>query len=390
MDESDHDQETSSEEDILKTLKERAAGRLKIYIGSAAGVGKTYLMLLEAQRLRNEGVDVVLGYIETHNRADTQAQLGTLERIPMRSIRYQDRQFEEMNLPAILARRPRVVVIDELAHTNIPGTEHPKRYQDVEDVLRAGINVISAVNIQHIESLNPYVERLTGVKVRETVPDRVLAIASEIINIDLSVEDHRERLRRGKIYPSDKVESALRGFFTPENLAALREMALREVASKVEYQTEEQRLLRDAGPLRRPDRVVVCLGPDYATNVALLRRGARVAGRLNADWYAVTVVHPNHAPHMALSPGRQEHLKLERLAEELGAQFVLLQSHSVLDALVNFVEEHGITMAIFGKNRHAGWRLRMFKWLTLEFLNHTNGVDIQIVDTAEREAQVRN
>ncbi len=381
---------SSAGEDILSTLKERAAGRLKIYIGSAAGVGKTYQMLLEAQRLRGEGVDVVLGYIETHGRAETAALVGDLEMVPLRRIRYQDRFFDEMNLPAILERRPQIVVIDELAHSNIPGTEHPKRYQDVEDILKAGINVISAVNIQHIESLNPYVERLTGVKVRETVPDRVLAIASEIINIDLSVEDHRERLRRGKIYPAEKVESALRGFFTPENLAAMREMALREVASKVEYQTEEQRLLREAGPLRRPDRVVVCLGPDHGANVALLRRGARIAGRLNADWFAVTVVRPELAPGKALSPVRKEFLKLERLAEELGARFEVLEAHSVLDALVSFVEAHGITMAIFGKNRHVGWRLRMFKWLTLEFLNHTDGVDVQIVDTAEREAPTRN
>ncbi|WP_297397552.1 sensor histidine kinase KdpD [Acidiferrobacter sp.] len=381
---------SSAQEDILSTLKERPAGRLKIYIGSAAGVGKTYQMLLEAQRLRSEGVDVVLGYIETHNRAETAALVGDLEKVPLRRIRYQDRLFDEMNLPAILERRPQIVVVDELAHSNIPGTEHPKRYQDVEDILKAGINVISAVNIQHIESLNPYVERLTGVKVRETVPDRVLALASEIINIDLSVEDHRERLRRGKIYPTEKVESALRGFFTPENLAAMREMALREVASKVEYQTEEQRLLREAGPLRRLERVVVCLGPDHAANVALLRRGARVAGRLNADWFAVTVVRPELAPGKALSPVRKEFLKLERLAEELGARFEVLEAHSVLDALVSFVEEHGITLAIFGKNRHVGWRLRMFKWLTLEFLNHTEGVDVQIVDTDERDASARN
>ncbi|HUW98674.1 MAG TPA: sensor histidine kinase KdpD [Acidiferrobacter sp.] len=387
---SETENKSSSEDDILRTLKERAAGRLKIYIGSAAGVGKSYQMLLEAQRLRNEGVDVVLGYIETHGRAETNAQVGDLEKIPPRQVPYQGRVFEEMDLPAILARHPDVVIVDELAHTNIPGTEHPKRYQDVEDILKAGINVISAVNIQHIESLNPYVERLTGVKVRETVPDRVLAIASEIINIDLSVEDHRERLRRGKIYSTQKIESALRGFFTPENLAAMREMALREVASKVEHQTEEQRLLREAGPLRRPDRVVVCLGPEYDANVALLRRGARVAGRLNADWFAVTVVRPELAPGKALSPMRKEYLKLERLAEDLGAQFNVIEAHSVLDALVNFVEEHGITMAIFGKNRHVGWRLRMFKWLTLEFLNHTEGVDVQIVDTAEQEVQARN
>ncbi len=382
-------QSPSPEDDILKTLKERPAGRLKIYIGSAAGVGKTYQMLLEAQRLRGEGIDIVLGYIETHRRAETQAQIGDLEQVPLREVSYQGRVFQEMDLPGILKRHPEVVVVDELAHTNIPGTEHPKRYQDVEDILKAGMNVISAVNIQHIESLNPYVERLTGVKVRETVPDRILGMASEIINIDLSVEDHRERLRRGKIYPSDKVESALRGFFTPENLAAMREMALREVASKVEYQTEEQRLLREAGPLRRPDRVVVCLGPDHDVNVALLRRGARIAGRLNADWSAVTVVRPDLAPSQALSPVRHEYLRLERLAEDLGAQFKVLESNSVLDALVKFVEEHGITMAIFGKARHVGWRLRLFKWLTLEFLNHTNGVDVQIVDTSEREPQIR-
>jgi two-component system sensor histidine kinase KdpD len=372
-------------EDILGVLKERPAGRLKIYIGSAAGVGKTYQMLLEGRRLKAEGVDVKIGYVETHGRAETRAQIGDLEQIPLRQVSYQGREWGEMNLPEILERRPQVAIVDELAHTNIPGTEHAKRYQDVEDILKAGINVITAINIQHIESLNPYVERLTGIKVRETVPDRILGLADEIINIDLSIEDHRERLRRGKIYPSEKIESALRGFFTPENLAALREMALREVASKVEYQTEEQRLRREAGPLRRPERVMVCLDPDGTdSSIVLLRRGARIAGRLNADWFAVTVVRNDQAPHQALSRGRQEYLKLERVAKDLGAQFAILESNSVLDALVRFSEDRGITMVIFGKNPRSWWRLRLFKWLTLEFLMHTDGVDVQIVDTSAR------
>lgn len=375
----------TSSDDILRTLKERPSGRLKIYIGSAAGVGKTYQMLLEAHRLASEGVDVAIGYIETHGRTETAALIRDLECIPLRQISYQGRSWDEMNLPGILERHPEVVIVDELAHTNIPGTEHPKRYEDVDDILEAGINVVTAINIQHIESLNPYVERLTGVKVRETVPDRVLAQADEIINIDLSIEDHRERLRRGKIYPAEKIEGALRGFFTPENLAALREMALREVASKVEYQTEEQRLRRDAGPLRRPERVMVCLDPGGTDNaVVLLRRGARIAGRLNADWFAVTVVRSRQAPHQALSPGRQEYLRLERIATDLGAQFCILESSSVLDALVHFAEERGVTMAIFGKNPRSWWRLRLLKWLTLEFLMHTDGIDVQIVDTSER------
>ncbi|MHB1587674.1 MAG: histidine kinase [Acidiferrobacteraceae bacterium] len=374
----------ASPDDILQSLKERPSGRLKIYIGSAAGVGKTYQMLLEAHRLADEGVDVAIGYVETHGRTETAALIRDLECIPHRQISYQGRSWDEMDLPGILKRHPDVVIVDELAHTNIPGTEHAKRYEDVDDILEAGINVVTAINIQHIESLNPYVERLTGVKVRETVPDRVLAAADEIINIDLSIEDHRERLRRGKIYPADKVERALRGFFTPENLAALREMALREVASKVEYQTEEQRLQRDAGPLRRPERVMVCLDPGGTDNaVALLRRGARIAGRLNADWFAVTVMRSGYAPHQALSPGRQEYLKLERIATDLGAQFCILEATSVLDALVQFADDRGVTMAIFGKTPRSWWRLRLLKWLTLEFLMHTDGVDVQIVDTSE-------
>src|SRR5438477_2050452 len=243
-------------EHFLTLIRQRQRGRLKVYLGFAAGVGKTYEMLQEGQRLKRRGVDVALGFIETHGRMETLAQIGDLEQVPRRRIEYRGVVLEEMDLDAILKRRPTVTLVDELAHTNAPGSRNAKRYQDVEELLRAGINVITTLNIQHLESLYNLVEQATGIKVKERIPDYVLGMADQIVNVDLSAEDLRERLTAGKIYPTERIERALANFFTPQNLTRLRELTVGEMAHLLDRRRREQ---NEGVAERGADRVMVCL-----------------------------------------------------------------------------------------------------------------------------------
>src|SRR5207302_346150 len=252
-------------------------GRLKLYLGFAAGVGKTYEMLQEAHRLKRQGVDVVIGVIETHGRAETLALVEGLEQVPRRRIEYRGVTLEEMDLDAILARRPTVALVDELAHTNAPGSRHAKRYQDVEELLRAGINVISTLNIQHLESLYDVVERATGVKVKERIPDYILAMADQLVNVDVSAEDLRERLQQGKVYPKERIDTALTNFFTEVNLTRLRELALEEIAHRLDRRRASQDGDENASG---SERVMVCLSSGSPSAEQLLRKAARLADRL--------------------------------------------------------------------------------------------------------------
>ncbi|HEY1907046.1 MAG TPA: histidine kinase, partial [Myxococcaceae bacterium] len=282
-------------EDFLALVRQGKRGRLKLYIGFAAGVGKTYRMLEEAHALEERGVDVVVGFVESHGRAETEALVEGLEVIPRKTIEYRGVEVEEMDLDAVLARNPEVAVVDELAHTNVPGSRNRKRWQDVEQLIAAGTNVIGAFNVQHLESLNDLVARATGVRVRETIPDAWLKTADQVVNLDLAVEDLEERLRAGKIYASDKVPQALERFFQRGNLATLRELALREVAESLERDTMRRETTaetqRSAGA-----RVMVCMSSYPPRSAELLRRGSRVAGRLNTDWFVVYVETPEEAP----------------------------------------------------------------------------------------------
>src|SRR5262245_14380891 len=257
-------------EDFLQLLQGRKRGRLKIYIGSAAGVGKTYRMLQEAESLRERNVDVVLGFIEPHNRPETEALVRDLETVPRKKLEYRGVTLEEMDVDAIIARQPEVVIVDELAHTNVPGSRNAKRYEDVLDLLHAGINVISAVNIQHIESLNDIIVRNLGVTVRETVPDSVLAQADQVVNIDVSAEYLRQRLSEGKIYAKEKITAALENFFTTHNLTMLRELALREVASSVDRQRAGEAQLRRGQAEPQTDRLLVAMSSNPPRNAVLL------------------------------------------------------------------------------------------------------------------------
>src|SRR5262249_30743942 len=256
-------------EHFLTLIRQQQRGRLKVYLGFAAGVGKTYEMLQEAQRLKRQGVDVVIGVVETHGRAETAAQIGDLEQVPRRRIEYRGVVLEELDLDAVLARHPTVVLVDELAHTNAPGSRNAKRYQDVEELLRAGINVIATLNIQHLESLYDMVEQATSIKVKERIPDYVLGMADQLVNVDLSAEDLRERLAAGKVYPRERVQQSLDNFFTPQNLTRLREMALGEIAHLLDRRRRAQNTDEKATGL---DRVMVCLSSRSPNAAQLLRK----------------------------------------------------------------------------------------------------------------------
>ncbi|HZR22363.1 MAG TPA: sensor histidine kinase KdpD, partial [Vicinamibacterales bacterium] len=288
------DQKVNAEA-LLARMQERDRARLRIYIGAAPGVGKTYAMLQEAHALKARGLDVAIGIVETYGRTDTDAQVKDLEVIPRRQVEYRGVTMEEMDVDGVVARRPYVVIVDELAHTNVPGSKHEKRYQDVLELLDAGIHVMTAVNIQHLETLNDAVARVTGVRVRETVPDTFLDRADEVINVDVTVEELRNRLRQGKIYKPEKVEQALGNFFRKGNLNTLRELALRAVADEVGEKAASYRAREGLEPALIPERVMVCMSSN-ALAPRVLRTGARIAGRLGAKWYAVYVETPQEKP----------------------------------------------------------------------------------------------
>lgn len=375
-------------EDFLEIVERARRGRLKLYVGFAAGVGKTYRMLEEAHALRARSVDVAVAFVEAHGRAETAAKVAGLEVVPRRRIEYRGVSIEEMDLGAVLARKPQVAVVDEIPHTNVPGSKNRKRYQDVIDILDAGINVIGALNVQHLESLNDLVERTTSVLVRETVPDSFLKRADQVVNLDLAVEDLTERLRAGKIYAADRIGWALENFFKDENLATLRELALREVAESLDRSAAAAAQAREgSGPAaaRARGRVLVALSSNPPRALALLRRGSRMAGRLNTDWYVVYVETPNEAPER-IDAGVQRHLlsNLEK-ARELGAEVVRLKGKNPVDCLLDFARSHNVSDVIVGRST----RPRLARFLRPQPVNRlideAEGIDLHIVSFDEEE-----
>jgi two-component system sensor histidine kinase KdpD len=360
-------------------------GRLKVYIGAAAGVGKTYRMLDEAHQLRAHGSDVVIGFVEPHARAETLARIGDLELIPRRKILYRGVTLEEMDVDAIIARRPEKVIVDELAHTNAPGSRHAKRYQDVEEIVAAGIGVITAVNIQHLESLNPLMKRVTGIEVRETVPDAFFARADQIVNIDVPVDVLRERLREGKIYPAAQIEPALRNFFRPNNLASLRELALREVARSLDRQRNDQESLRLGGGRRTNvvDRIMVGLSSNPTDSGQLLRKASRIAGQLNAEWYAVHVETPAESVKNIATADFVALLNSINVASDLGAETVWLKADDVVTALIEFAADKGVSKIILGRSHQPRWRRWLKGDVPARLIEHARGLDVEIVATDE-------
>jgi two-component system sensor histidine kinase KdpD len=382
----DRRRSSRSERDFLDLVTRRERGKLKLYIGSAAGVGKTYRMINEAHDLKRRGIDVVIGFVETHGREETHSQLRDLEVVPRLKIEYRGVTLEEMDLEGIVGRNPQVAIVDELAHSNVPGTRHRKRWEDVVELLDQGINVISAVNVQHVESLNDVVASTLGVTVRETVPDWVVATADQVINLDLSSEDLRQRLREGKIYKMDKIEAALRNFFTEENLTTLRELALREVAGAVD-RTREGIVLRETGALptatpRTVERVMVAMSSNPPYTAALLRKASRIAGRLNSDWYCVYVQTPEESADRIDSTVQRTLVDNIQLAQSMGAEVVKLTGKDVADALGAFARKKGVTLAIVGKSTRSRLHHLLHDSVVERLINDDNGLDVLVVSFA--------
>jgi len=371
-------------QDFLELLERSKRGRLKLYIGFAAGVGKTWRMLEEAHALKRRGVDVVGGFIETHGRAETAALIGDLEVVPRRAVEYRGVVVEEMDLEAILRRMPAVAVVDEIPHTNVPGSKNRKRYQDVLDLLAAGINVIGALNIQHLESLNDLIARNTHVTVRETVPDSFLEQADQVVNLDLAVEDLLERLKAGKIYPTEKIPWALEHFFRDANLATLRELSLREVAESLD-RSAAQRTDIGVGPQRAAGRVMVCLSSNPPHALALLRRGSRMAGRLNTDWFVVYVETPRESPERIDSEAQRHLLSNIDKARELGAEVVRLKASDPAEALLDFARSHRVGDVIIGRTELPGWRRLLRSSVVERLVREGDGLDLHVISFFEGE-----
>jgi two-component system sensor histidine kinase KdpD len=367
-----------SPESLLAKLKAEGQARLHVYIGAAAGVGKTYRMLEEVHELRRQGVDVVLALIEPHGRIDTEVLVDGLERVPLKRIEYRGATFEEIDVDAVIARRPAVAIVDELAHTNVPGSKHEKRYEDVLELLDADISVITAVNIQHIESLNDAVARITGVKVRETIPDTFLKRANEVIDIDVSVETLRTRLRQGKIYGVEKIQQALNNFFRKGNLTALRELALRQVANDQAAKAHDYREREGLEQAAIPEKVMVAIASRGSAK-RILRAGSRIAGRLATDWVAVYVETPREEPGR-IKPKDHAHLVENiRFAEELGAKIVKLKGRNVADALIDFARREGITHVVFGQSARSRWDILLQGSVINRFLREVRDATVQVV-----------
>ncbi len=363
---------------LLARLQEETKARLRIYIGAAPGVGKSYAMLQDAHALRAEGVDVAVGLIETYGRADTDAQVKDLEIISRRSLDYRGVVLEEMDVDAIIARAPQLCVVDELAHSNVPGSKHEKRYEDVLELLDNGISVMTAVNIQHLETLNDAVGRVTGVRVRETVPDTFVRRADEVVNVDVTVEELRSRLRQGKVYKPDKVEQALSHFFRHGNLSTLRELALRAVADEVGEKAASYRKREGLEPALIPERVMVCMSSaNEATRV--LRTGSRIAGRLGARWYAVYVETPREAPDRIKPADREALTRNIKLAEDLGATIVRVKADRPADGLIAFAQREGITHVIFGQSARSRWEIVTKGSILNRFLEEVRDAAVQVV-----------
>lgn len=361
---------------FLDLIKKSRRGKFKIYIGMSAGVGKTYRMLQEAHALLRNGIDVKIGYIETHHRKETHALLEGLPLIPRRTLFYKGKELEELDVQAVINLRPEVVIIDELAHTNIEGSKNAKRWQDVIEILDAGINVISAVNIQHIESLNEEVKDITGVEVKERIPDTVLAQADEVVNIDLTADELISRLKEGKIYDAAKIETALKNFFKSEHILQLRELALKEVASQVERKVETEVTKTNAV---KHERFLACISSNEHTAKTVIRKTARLANYYNSKWYVLYVQTPPESSNR-IPLDKQRHLINNfKLATELGAEIIKVENNNIAKAIVEQCEERKITTICIGKPHLNLFRLILATSIFNELLKKLSESDIDLV-----------
>ncbi len=372
---------------FLRMILRAQRGRLKVYLGYCAGVGKTYQMLQEGHRLKQEGIDVVIGLVETHGRADIAKLAEGLMAVPRRRQEYRGVPVEEMDVDAILARKPQVALIDELAHTNVPGSRNPKRYQDVQDILAAGIHVITTLNVQHLESLYHIVEKAVGVKVRERLPDSVLAEADQIVDVDLTTEDLRKRLEEGKIYPSDRIETALTNFFIPSNLERLRELTLRELAAQIDLRSRE---ISEDQTIAAPDQVMVCLSSRGPNSEKLLRYASRLAGKLNRNWYAIYVQTPSEEATVIDAETQRLLSSTLTLAKQLGAMVFTYKGEDIADTILRFAKEYRVGHIVVGTSlpKPFSKRFGKNKDVTESLIRNARGVTIIALDTREEEPSV--
>jgi two-component system sensor histidine kinase KdpD len=363
-------------EKFLNLIKKSRKGKFKIYIGMSAGVGKTYRMLQEAHTLLRNGVDIKIGYIETHFRPETHALLDGLPVIPRRKLFYKGKELEEMDVQAIINLRPEVVIVDELAHTNIEGSKNEKRWQDVEEILEAGINVISAINIQHIESLNEEIEQITGIEIKERVPDQVLRMADEVVNIDLTADELIVRLKEGKIYDKSKVETALKNFFQSEKILQLREMALKEVASQVERKIETEVPRNKA---LKPERFLACISSSPETAAKIIRKTARLASYYNSDWFVLYVQTPKENADKIPLDVQRHLINNFKLATQLGAEVIQVKGDGIANAIMKTAEEKNVTTICIGKPHLKLSQIILSTGIFNQLLNKLSANDVDVI-----------
>lgn len=361
---------------FLDLIKKSRRGKFKIYIGMSAGVGKTYRMLQEAHALLRNGIDIKIGYIETHNRKETHDLLEGLPIIPRRKLFYKGKELEELDMQAVISLRPEVVIVDELAHTNIEGSKNEKRWQDVMDILEAGINVISAVNIQHIESLNEEIKNITGVEVKERIPDSVLAAADEVVNIDLTADELITRLKEGRIYKQEKIQTALNNFFKSEHILQLRELALKEVAAQVERKVETE--ITKINVVKH-ERFLACISSNEDTAKTVIRKTARLANYYHSKWYLLYVQTPKESADK-IPLDKQRHLINNfKLATELGAEIIKVENENISKVIMEQCDERNITTICIGKPHLNIYRLILATNVLNELLKKLSSSDIDLV-----------
>lgn len=361
---------------FLDLIRKSRRGKFKIYIGMSAGVGKTYRMLQEAHTLLRNGVDIKIGFIETHNRKETHSLLDGLPIMPRRKLFYKGKELEEMDVQAIINLHPEVVIVDELAHTNIEGSKNEKRWQDVLEILETGINVISAVNIQHIESLNAEVKKITGIEVTERIPDKVLALADEVVNIDLTADELVTRLKEGKIYTPDKIELALKNFFQSERILQLRELALKEVASQVERKIETE-IPRNAH--HKQERFLACIGSNHETAKTVIRKTARLSSYYQSKWILLYVQTPKEEGDKIGLAAQRHLINNFKLATELGAEVIKIKSGDIAKGIIEIAEQKHITTVCIGKPHLSLFKLILSTAIFSQLLNKLSAADIDIV-----------
>ncbi|HEY9000272.1 MAG TPA: sensor protein KdpD [Mucilaginibacter sp.] len=372
----DGENKEQSVEHFLELIKRSRRGKFKIYIGMSAGVGKTYRMLMEAHALMRSGIDVKVGYIETHKRKETEALIDGLPVIPRRKLFYKGKELEEMDLNAIISLRPEVVIVDELAHTNIEGSQNEKRWQDVRDILNAGINVISAVNIQHLESINEEVERITGASIKERIPDKVLQLADEVVNIDLTADELIERLKQGKIYDEKKIPLALNNFFQSERILQLRELALKEVAHQLERKIDTE---IPKNVKLRAELFLACISTNDESAKIIIRKTARLASYYRSKWYVLYVQTSNESSDKINLAAQRHLINNMKTATQLGGEVLKIKSDNVAKTIWEAAEKYEITTICIGKPHFKFYQLVMKTAVFTQLLKKMSKTEIDLV-----------